>query len=147
MNLQQPRPKPHIDSPDQPVVEDRATLEFYVERDGARYAGVHLLVDLYGGTGLNDPDHIEDVLRRGATDAGAIVLSVNLHHFSPEGVSGVAVLAESHISIHSWPEAGYAALDVFMCGDCDPHAAIKAFREGFATDDIVVTEKLRGKFR
>ena len=82
-----------------------------------RCAGAHLIVDLYDAKQLDDIDHIEAALRQCVEAAGATLLHIHLHHFEPNGgVSGVAVLAESHISIHSWPENGYAALDVFMCG-------------------------------
>ncbi len=78
--------------------------------------------------------------------AGATLLHIHLHHFTPNGgVSGVAVLSESHISIHSWPEADYAALDVFMCGDAKPHLAINVLKEAFEADDVVVKEHLRGE--
>ena len=134
----------NLNPPGRPDVEPRETLEFYVEREGRRYAGVHLLVDLYDGQNLNDTSHVETVLRNAAVAAGATVLSIDLHRFSPEGVSGVAILAESHISIHTWPKAGYAALDVFMCGDCNPHDSIVAFKQGFSTEDVRITEMLRG---
>jgi S-adenosylmethionine decarboxylase len=76
--------------------------------------------------------------------AGATLLHIHLHHFTPNGgVSGVAVLAESHISIHSWPEAGYAALDVFMCGSCDPHATVDVLKTAFKPTKTVVKEHLR----
>ena len=78
--------------------------------------------------------------------AGATLLHIHLHHFTPNGgVSGVAVLAESHISIHSWPEYGYAALDVFMCGRTNPRAAIDVLKEAFEPRKVVVKEQLRGK--
>ena len=78
--------------------------------------------------------------------AGATLLHIHLHHFTPnQGVSGVAVLAESHISIHSWPERGYAALDVFMCGAARPAATIEVLRDGFTPGRIAVTEHLRGR--
>jgi S-adenosylmethionine decarboxylase len=64
--------------------------------------------------GLDDIDLIETTLRRCVDAAGATLLHIHLHHFQPNGVSGVAVLAVSHISIHTWPEVGYAALDLFM---------------------------------
>jgi len=60
-------------------------------------------------------------------------------------VSGVAVLAESHISIHSWPEYGYAALDVFMCGQTHPRRAIDVLKDAFSPRKVVVKEQLRGK--
>ena len=91
--------------------------DYFIERDGVRYAGTHLIIDLFGAKRLDDLKHIKETLKRCVEVAGATLLHIHLHHFTPNGgVSGVAVLAESHISIHSWPEAGYAALDVFMCG-------------------------------
>ena len=78
--------------------------------------------------------------------AGATLLHIHLHHFNPNnGISGVAVLAESHISIHSWPERRYAALDVFMCGDAQPHKTIPVLRRAFTPDRTVVAEHLRGR--
>ena len=92
--------------------------DYFIERDGALYAGAHLIVDLWDAERLDDIGHIEATLKDCVEAAGATLLHIHLHHFTPNhGVSGVAVLAESHISIHTWPERGYAALDVFMCGD------------------------------
>ena len=76
---------------------------------------------------------------------GATLLHIHLHHFQPNGVSGVAVLAESHISIHTWPDAGYAALDVFMCGKANPDACIPVLREAFKAKRVEVNEILRGQ--
>src|SRR5215467_4388957 len=98
--------------------------DHFAVRNGVRCAGVHLIVDLHGATGLDDIDLIEATLRRCVEAARATLLHIHLHHFTPNGVSGVAVLAESHISIHTWPEAGYAALDIFMCGCAEPDACI-----------------------
>ena len=85
--------------------EDRK--DYFIERDGHRYAGTHLIIDLFGAKRLDDLKHIKETLKRCVEVAGATLLHIHLHHFTPNGgVSGVAVLAESHISIHSWPEAG-----------------------------------------
>jgi S-adenosylmethionine decarboxylase len=74
------------------------------------------------------------------------MLHTHLHRFTPTGgVAGVAVLSESHISIHSWPEANYAALDVFMCGDAKPHLVIDVLRREFAAQKVVVKEHKRGE--
>src|SRR5262245_58024531 len=87
--------------------------DHFVVRNGVRCAGAHLIVDLYDADRLDDVDHVEDALRRCVAAAGATLLHIHLHHFEPNGgVSGVAVLAESHISIHSWPEANYAAIAI-----------------------------------
>jgi S-adenosylmethionine decarboxylase len=114
-------------------------------RNGVPCAGVHLIVDLHGAQGLDDIDLIEATLRRCVTAARATLLHIHLHHFHPNGVSGVAVLAESHISIHTWPDAGFAALDVFMCGKADPDACIPILREAFKARRVGVQELLRGR--
>ena len=126
--------------------EQEGRKDFFCERDGVRYAGTHLIIDLVRAERLDDLEHIEQTLRRCVEVAGATLLHIHLHHFTPNGgVSGVAVLAESHISIHSWPEYGYAALDVFMCGQTDPRAAIDVLKEAFSPGRVVVKEHLRGK--
>jgi S-adenosylmethionine decarboxylase len=123
--------------------EERA--DHFAMRNGVRCAGVHLIVDVHGGQGLDDIDLIEATLRRCVSAAQATLLHIHLHHFQPNGVSGVAVLAESHISIHTWPDAGYAALDVFMCGKADPDACIPVLREAFKAKRVDVEELLRGR--
>lgn len=121
---------------------------FFVERDGKTFAGVHLIIDLWGASRLDDEAHIEDALRRCVDAAGATLLHIHLHRFEPNGgVSGVAVLAESHISVHSWPETGYAAFDIFTCGDTTPMAAVEVLREAFAPERVTVGEHLRGEQR
>jgi S-adenosylmethionine decarboxylase len=119
--------------------------DHFAVRNGVRCAGVHLIIDLHGAKRLNDIDHIETTLRRCVEAANATLLHIHLHHFQPTGVSGVAVLAESHISIHTWPEAGYAALDVFMCGSAEPDRCIPVLREAFSAKRVGVNELLRGQ--
>jgi S-adenosylmethionine decarboxylase len=120
--------------------------DHFVVRNGIRCAGAHLIIDLYDAERLDDIDHIEETLRRCVSAANATLLHIHLHHFEPNGgVSGVAVLAESHISIHSWPEANYAALDVFMCGNANPDACVPVLREAFNPKRVGVSEILRGQ--
>ena len=89
-------------------------------------SGLHLIADIAGRRGLDDVAWIEQTLRQAATAARVTVLDVRLHHFGGHnGVTGVALLAESHISIHTWPELGLAAIDVFVCGkQADARAAL-----------------------
>jgi S-adenosylmethionine decarboxylase len=120
--------------------------DHFVVRDGVRCAGTHLIIDLYQAERLDDIAHIEQTLRDCVDASRATLLHIHLHRFEPNGgVSGVAVLAESHISIHSWPEHGYAALDVFMCGNASPDACVPVLREAFAPKKIAVSEHLRGR--
>jgi S-adenosylmethionine decarboxylase len=127
------------------VHRDFQRKDHFAVRNGVRCAGVHLIVDLHGAKRLDDIEHIEATLRRCVEAARATLLHIHLHHFQPSGVSGVAVLAESHISIHTWPEAGYAALDVFMCGSAEPDKCIPVLREAFAAKRVGVNELLRGQ--
>ena len=119
--------------------------DYFVERDGIKYAGMHLLIDLWGASNLDSPELIDKTLCAGALEAGATILHHHFHHFTPNGgVSGVVVLAESHISIHTWPERDFAALDVFMCGVCDPNKVIPFLRAAFKPSHIQVNEQKRG---
>jgi S-adenosylmethionine decarboxylase len=138
----------HAPAPNGPTeshIDHLLAKDHFALRNGVRCAGVHLIIDLHGAKRLNDIEHIEATLRRCVEAASATLLHIHLHHFQPSGVSGVAVLAESHISIHTWPEAGYAALDVFMCGSADPDKCIPVLREAFSAKRVGVNELLRGQ--
>ena len=92
--------------------------------------GRHLLAEYHGCRGdvLNDVRGIEDLMNRAAKAAGASVVASVFHPFTPQGVSGVVVIEESHLSIHTWPEVGYAAVDFYTCGDCQPELAHEFLR-------------------
>ncbi|MAT33850.1 MAG: adenosylmethionine decarboxylase [Ponticaulis sp.] len=120
-------------------------LDFFIKRDGVEFAGTHLIIDLWDVNRIDDPEHIERSLCDAAVRAGATILSSDFHVFTPNnGVSGVIVLSESHISIHTWPERNFAAVDVFMCGAAQPHRTIEALREAFSPSRIGLTEHRRG---
>lgn len=119
--------------------------DYFVSRDGLKFAGAHLLLDLWGAANLTDPDAIERALVAAAEAANATILHVHLHQFSPDGgVSGVLVLAESHISIHTWPERAFAAIDIFMCGACDPYLSVPVLKAAFRPRTIQLSEQRRG---
>ena len=120
--------------------------DYFIERNGERFAGVHLIVDLIGARHLSEPGHIEQALRRCVEVAGATLLHIHLHHFGEGGgVSGVAVLAESHITIHTWPERDFAALDIFMCGGTRPEAALPVLQDAFQPAHLKLAEVWRGR--
>ena len=119
---------------------------YYVERDGLRFAGTHLLIELGGAKKLTDVDAVEAILREAVAAARATLLRIDLHSFaSSGGVTGVAILAESHMSIHTWPETGYVAIDIFVCGACDAFRAIPVLRRGFEPTNLQVAEHKRGR--
>ena len=119
--------------------------DHFVTRDGMSFAGTHVIIDLWGASGLDDLELIDRAMREAVEACRATLLHVHLHRFEPSGgVSGVAVLAESHISIHTWPERGYAALDVFMCGSAMPHMALPVLRAAFKPSSVQLVEHRRG---
>jgi S-adenosylmethionine decarboxylase len=136
-------PVPHL--PPNATNGQTVQKDYAVVRGGVRYAGVHLIIDLYGAARLNDLAFIEETLRHCIKASGATLLHIHLHPFEPNGVSGVAVLAESHISVHTWPDEGYAAFDVFMCGDTKPEVCADILKAAFEPTRIEVNELLRGK--
>ena len=119
--------------------------DHFIRRDGKVFAGTHLIIEVIEGEGLDDQDRIETAMKTCVTECGATLLHIHTHRFSPQGVSGVAVLAESHISVHTWPEIGYGAFDVFMCGDAEPRRAVEVLRRAFNAADVQVKEFLRGE--
>ncbi len=109
-------------------------------------AVVHLLIDFWEAKNLDSVSFCEKALKKAVRDCDTTLLKINLHKFSPQGVSGVAVIAESHISIHTWPEYDYAALDVFVCGGKNPYLALQSLKKAFRPKRILVTESKRGVF-
>lgn len=119
-------------------------LDHFIKKDGETFAGSHIIVDLYDAQRLDDLDYIQETMLECVEKAGATLLHIHLHPFEPNGVSGVAVLAESHISVHTWPEAGYAAFDVFMCGEAKPELCIEILSKAFSAGSTGVKTMLRG---
>ena len=108
----------------------------------------HLLVDLYGCPAdlLNDVTALETVMIEAAQRAGATVINSMFHHFSPFGVSGVVVIQESHLTIHTWPEQGFAAVDLFTCGtQTKPRRALTHLKRALQSTQIEVRQFRRGQ--
>jgi len=125
--------------------EKQSIDDLFIVQGDKTFAGRHLIIDLWDCQQLDNLAFIERTLRDATQSAGATLLHIHLHHFTPNGgVSGVAVLAESHISIHTWPERGYAALDIFMCGNTEPEKAVELLKQRFQPQRIEMSTHLRG---
>ncbi|ACY17194.1 S-adenosylmethionine decarboxylase proenzyme [Haliangium ochraceum DSM 14365] len=109
--------------------------------------GNHLLVEYFDCEPevLDDASAIEDAMQRAAEAAQASIVTTAFHRFAPQGVSGVVVIAESHLSIHTWPEHGYAAVDFYTCGDCLPECAYEELRAGLGAERAEVLHVQRGR--
>jgi len=105
-------------------------------------------VELYGCKAdvLNDKERIEQIMMEAAERAGATIVQKVFHLFNPHGVSGVVVIAESHLTIHTWPEYGYAAVDVFTCGSkVDPWKAYEYIKRELEAEHSSIMEMYRGE--
>jgi spermidine synthase len=110
--------------------------------------GRHILLELFGcdPSLLNDASYIEQSMVKAAMKAGFTVINSTFHHFSPYGVSGVVVIQESHLSIHTWPEYSFAAVDLFTCGEfCDPGLARESLQSSLAPERVEAREIQRGR--
>lgn len=109
--------------------------------------GIHIIAELSGceAEKLADLESVKQAMVQAANKAGAVVCDVAFHRFSPQGVSGVVVIAESHLSIHTWPELGYAAVDLYTCGaHTNPYLACQYLAEFFGAGSVSQAEIERG---
>lgn len=109
--------------------------------------GRHVLAEVYGCSFdiLNNQDLVEKIMVNAALEAGAEVRECVFHKFSPQGISGVVVISESHLAIHTWPELGYAAVDVFTCGErVNPWDALNYITREFKAEKVETSEVIRG---
>ncbi len=109
--------------------------------------GRHLVAELSGcnRNTLDDLALLEELLNESVRRSGATIVKSVFHRYNPQGVSGVVVIAESHISIHTWPEYGYAAVDFFTCGDAvDPYRAFEYLKDALSSSNAHLSELKRG---
>lgn len=120
------------------------------ERPLPAYLGRQLIAEFYDCPPdlLTDKDFIERAMNDAARDCGATIVNSVFHLFNPHGVSGAVIIAESHLTIHTWPEHGYAAVDVFTCGDTvDPADAVASLEKALKASFTSATEMNRGHSR
>lgn len=108
--------------------------------------GRHLIAEFYEcrRDTLDEVDTIRRAMLDAALALGATVMGENFHRFTPHGVSGTVVIAESHLSVHTWPENGYVAVDIYTCGGLDPRIGFQLLRERLGATSCRVQEIVRG---
>ena len=112
-----------------------------------QYLGRHILAEFFecDPNVLNNPELVEKYMLQAALECGATVVNKCFHLFAPHGVSGVVIISESHLAIHTWPEYGYAAVDLFTCGEqCDPKISYEFLKEKFNSKDAKYSQLNRG---
>jgi S-adenosylmethionine decarboxylase len=110
-------------------------------------AGIHILLDFWGAKNINSVKFVRKALLDAVKASKFTLLKIDLHKFSPQGVSGVAIIAESHVSIHTWPEYEFVALDIFVCGGKNPKPALNSLKKSFKPKKVIMKEIERGEFK
>ena len=110
------------------------------------YAGTHVVADFWNGKIIENEKELEQLLKGAAKAAKSQALQVSIHKFVPQGITGVILLAESHIAVHTWPEINYIAIDIFTCGkEARPKGALKYIQEYLKPERVKIQEMKRGK--
>ena len=113
-----------------------------------KYAGRHILLEFWEAENIDSIVIIKKALIEAIKASKATLLKIELHNFSPQGISGMAIIAESHISIHTWPERRYAAIDIFTCGQkVKPEKAVAVLKKFFKPKRVELKEIKRGVFQ
>ncbi len=117
----------------------------WVQEKEQKYAGIHIIAEFWGGRIIEDSKKVEEILLTAAKKGGNTPLKVDIHKFSPQGITGVVLLAESHIALHSWPEYRYLAIDIFTCGKKSfPDKSLDYLKEEFTPQKMKVKRIKRG---
>lgn len=107
--------------------------------------GIHLIADFWFGKNIDDPKEIKRILIEAAKKANNTPLKISIHKFNPHGITGVILLAESHIALHSWPEFDYLAIDIFTCGKkAFPYKTLDYLKKIFKPKKVQVFTLERG---
>jgi len=128
------------------ITKTKRLIQWVIDKTNKKhYAGIHLIAEFWGGKVIEDSKKIEEILVTAAKKGGNIPLKITIHRFSPQGITGVVLLAESHIAIHSWPEINYLAIDIFTCGEkAFPQKSLDYLKDVFQPKKVKVKEIKRG---
>ena len=120
----------------------------WTKKTKSKFLGIHLIAEFWGGKIIEDSRELEKILKLAAKKAGNTPLEFIFHKFNPRGMTGVLLLAESHISFHSWPEHNYVALDIFTCGPKSfPEKALEFLKQKIKPQKVKTKTFKRGKIR
>lgn len=110
-----------------------------------KHAGIHLIAEFWNGRIVESEKELKEILVKAVKKANATALNIVVHRFEPQGITGVVLLAESHIALHSWPEYKYLAIDIFTCGDkSTPYKALDYLKKELSPEKVVLKEVERG---
>jgi len=117
----------------------------WVNKNKTKYAGIHLIAEFWYGKIIENPKEIKKILIEAVKETENTPLEVTIHKFQPQGITGVVLLAESHLAIHTWPELNYVAVDIFTCGEkAVPRKALDYLKKVFKPKSVEINEVKRG---
>jgi len=124
----------------------KRSIQWVREKNQHQYSGIHLIAEFWSGKIIDDSKKIEKILIEAVKKANNTPLEVVIHKFQPQGITGIVLLAESHIAIHTWPEFNYVALDIYTCGNkANPIKALDYLRKQFNPERCEIRKIKRGK--
>lgn len=123
----------------------KRSIQWVTEKKQRKYLGIHLIAEFWSGKIIEDPKKIKKILFEAVKKAKNTPLKIVIHRFNPQGITGIVLLAESHLAIHSWPEIDYIAVDIFTCGEnAMPQKALEYLRKQFQPKKIEIKKIKRG---
>jgi len=125
----------------------KRSIQWVKQTKKLKYAGIHLLAEFWYGKIIEDPKEIKRILIEAVKKANNTPLKVTIHKFQPQGITGIVLLAESHVAVHTWPEYNYVAIDIYTCGDkANPKKALEYLKKQFQPEKVEIKVIKRGKF-
>lgn len=130
------------------IQKTKRSILWIPQKKSQKYAGIHLIAEFWYGKNIENPKELERILIKAVKKAKNVPLEIAIHKFSPQGITGVILLAESHLALHSWPEINYLAIDIFTCGEkAMPYRALEYLKKAFKPKKIEIKEIKRGVIR
>ena len=125
----------------------KRSIQWVITKKQTKYSGIHLIADFWYGKVIEDPKRIKKILIKAVKEANNTPLKIAIHKFQPQGITGIVLLAESHIALHLWPEFNYIAIDIYTCGDKGTsEKALEYLKKEFQPKKVEIKKIKRGKF-
>ena len=124
----------------------KRSIQWVILNRKQKYSGIHLIAEFWYGKNIGDPKELEKILIGAVRETNNTPLNITVHKFQPQGITGIVLLAESHLAIHTWPEFNYTAIDIFTCGDkANPEKALEYLKEKLKPKRVEIKKIKRGK--
>lgn len=124
----------------------KRSIQWVKQSNNIKYIGIHLIAEFWYGKIIEDKNELKRILIEAVKKSQSTPLEISIHEFSPQGITGVILLAESHVALHSWPELNYLAIDIFTCGrKTKPRKALEYLEKELHPKRIEIKEIKRGK--